>query len=42
MTDASTEGMFLIVHETQNIYEGTSEVKMVEISPDNYSGVEYK
>ena len=42
MTDASTKGMFLIVHETQNIYEGTSEVKMVEISPDNYSGVEYK
>lgn len=42
MTDASTEGMFLIVHETQNIYEGTSEVKMVEISPDDYSGVEYK
>ena len=42
MTDASTEGMFLIVHETQNIFEGTSEVKMVEISPDDYSGVEYK
>lgn len=42
MTDASTEGIFLIVHETQNIYEGTSEVKMVEISPDDYTGVEYK
>ncbi len=42
MTDASTDGMFLIVQETQNLYEGTSEVKMVEISPDDYRGIEYK
>lgn len=42
MTDASTDGMFLIVQETQNLYEGTSEVKMVEVSPDDYQGIEYK
>lgn len=42
MSDASTSGKFLIVQETQDLYEGTSELKMVEVSPDDYQGIEYK
>ncbi len=41
-TDRSTTGKFLLTSEIQDCMEDTSEISMVEISQDNYQGIEYE
>lgn len=39
--EGRTAGKFLILSEVQNCREDTSEIKMSELSGDNYQGIEY-
>lgn len=41
-SDAATEGKFILLSETQNCIEDTSEIQMSELSADNYEGIEYE
>ena len=40
--DANTPGKFILLSESQNCIEDTSEINMAEFSEDNYEGIEYE
>lgn len=40
--DKSIEGKFILLSEVQNCIEDESVIKMVELSADNYEGIEYE
>ena len=40
--DAATPGKFIMLEETQDAIEDTSEITMAEFSEDNYEGIEYE
>lgn len=40
--DAATPGKFLLLGETQDCIEDTSDIVMAEFSEDNYEGIEYE
>lgn len=40
--DANTPGKFILLSESQNCIEDTSEITMSEFSEDNYEGIEYE
>ncbi len=40
--DAHTAGKFILLSESQNCIEDTSEITMAEFSEDNYEGIEYE
>jgi hypothetical protein len=42
LTDASTEGKFVLLSEVQDLQQETSEITMAEFSADNYEGIEYE
>lgn len=41
VTDVNEPGIYAVMSEVQNIAEGTSEIEMVQISPDDYTAIEY-
>lgn len=41
-TDANTAGIYIMLHEVQDLRQETSEIKMAELGEENYEGVEYK
>lgn len=41
VTDTNEPGVYAIMGELQNLLEGTSEIEMVQISPDDYTAIEY-
>ncbi len=41
-TDASITGKYIILSEVQDLFDDTSEIKMVELSADSYEGLEYE
>ena len=41
-TDRSEPGTYVLLSDVQNLITGESEMKMVEVEPDNYEGVEYE
>lgn len=40
-TDTNEPEVYAIMGELQNLLEGTSEIEMVQISPDDYNAIEY-
>jgi hypothetical protein len=42
LTDASTDGKYVVLSEVQDLMQDTSEIEMSEFVADNYNGVEYK
>lgn len=42
LTDASISGKYILLSETQDLLEGSSEVKMAELTEEEYQGIEYK
>lgn len=41
-TDRSESGTYVLLSDVQNLIVGESEMKMVEVEPDNYEGIEYE
>ena len=41
-TDVSEPGTYLMVGDVQNVREDESNVKLAEITPDNFEGIEYE
>ena len=41
-TDKNEAGNYILLAETQDLINDTSEIKMVQFSADNYEGVEFK
>ncbi len=41
-TDDNEPGIYLLLSESQDLREGTSEIKMARFEADNYEGLEYK
>ena len=42
LTDESISGKYILLSEVQDLLEDSSEIKMVELSSDDYKGIEYK
>lgn len=42
LTDESITGKYILLSEVQNLLEDSSKIKMVELSADDYKGIEYK
>lgn len=42
LTDASTDGKYIMLSEVQDLMQDTSEIKMAEFVADCYDGIEYK
>lgn len=40
-TDRNEPGLFMLLGETQDLKNGTSEIKIVQFESDNYEGIEY-
>lgn len=41
-TDRSEPGTYMLLSDVQDLIAGESEMKMVEVEPDNYEGIEYE
>lgn len=41
-TDVSEPGTYLMVGDVQDVREDESNVKLAEITPDNFEGIEYE
>lgn len=40
LSDATIDGKYMVVSEVQNVEEATSEIRAIELSPDNYEAIE--
>lgn len=41
-TDRSEPGTYMLLSDVQDLIADESEMKMVEVEPDNYEGIEYE
>ena len=42
LTDATSEGRYMVLSEVQTLVEDKSEVLLCEVSEDNYEGIEWE